>query len=378
MPPPCTVALALDIHASYWRDVLAGVHRHIRLGAPWRLRWTDREQGVFASPRDIPLAGVDGVICGRISPEHLRRFHAAGVQVVSTSNYDKFCEAPRVVSDDLQVGELAADALLNRGFRSFGYVGYAGHHYADLRGSGFAARLRRSSVPHELALMEIGEPGTVSRDLAHWLTTLRKPCGVFAANDLRARAVLDACRRLSLAVPFEIAVVGVDDDFLQNIMSPLPLSSVQLDGCEVGLRAARLLDRLLGGNLPVPPVETVPARQVVIRESADILAVTDTSLVKALNWMRSHFASPVGIEEVVRASGLSRRVLERRFQRHFGRTPSEHLHELRLERARELLAVTDRPVGDISAAVGFEDPRSLIARFKKRFGQTPAAYRRGL
>lgn len=376
MPPKFTIALSLDIHASYWRDVLAGVHRHIRLGAPWNLRWTDREQGVYSSPGAIPADGLDGVICGRISPKDLKRFHDAGVRVVSTSNYDKRCGAPRVVSDDIRAGELAADALLNRGFRSFGYVGYKGHHYADLRGSGFAARLRASGVPHELELMDIGEPGTVSRDLAAWLPRLRKPCGVFVANDLRARAVLDACRKCSLAVPFEIAAIGVDNDFLQNMMSPLPLSSVQLDGEEVGFQAARLLGRLLDGASPEREVDYVPPKQLLVRESSDILAVTDTSLVKALEWMRGHFTEPGGVEEVVRASGLSRRVLERRFQRHFGRTPSEHLHELRLERARELLAVTDRSVGDISGAVGFDDPRSLISRFKKRFGQTPAAYRR--
>ena len=52
----------------------------------------------------------------------------------------------------------------------------------------------------------------VGKELAEWLVSLPKPCGVWAAFDQRAKHVLDACRLAGLNVPSQIQVLGVDNE----------------------------------------------------------------------------------------------------------------------------------------------------------------------
>jgi DNA-binding LacI/PurR family transcriptional regulator len=48
--------------------------------------------------------------------------------------------------------------------------------------------------------------------VARWLQSLPKPPGLTACNDFRATQTLDACRRAGIAVPEDVAVVGVDQE----------------------------------------------------------------------------------------------------------------------------------------------------------------------
>ena len=94
--------------------------------------------------------------------------------------------------------------------------------------------------------MESWEGG--QQDLAEWLQELPKPVGVFAAHDLRCLCVLDACRRIGILVPEEVAVIGVDnDETLCNVADP-PLSSIKIDFEQIGYEAAALLDLLMKGK----------------------------------------------------------------------------------------------------------------------------------
>jgi transcriptional regulator GlxA family with amidase domain len=49
---------------------------------------------------------------------------------------------------------------------------------------------------------------------------------------------------------------------------------------------------------------------------------------------------------------------------------------LRLQRARELLEITDLPMSEIAAHVGYDDPSYLARLFRRHFGTTPVSYRR--
>ena len=86
-------------------------------------------------------------------------------------------------------------------------------------------------------------------DLIRWLDSLPKPCGVFCACDVYAIQVTNACRRRDIAVPTQIAVLGVDNDPVVCSVSFPPLSSVDLNSKRVDYEAAALLDRMMGGNL---------------------------------------------------------------------------------------------------------------------------------
>ena len=89
--------------------------------------------------------------------------------------------------------------------------------------------------------------------LAYWLSEAPKPLGLMAANDARARHVLEACRRLGLRVPEDVALVGFDDAPLSRHLSP-PLTTVRAPIAEAGAEATRQLgpDRHDAGNYRLP------------------------------------------------------------------------------------------------------------------------------
>jgi hypothetical protein len=74
--------------------------------------------------------------------------------------------------------------------------------------------------------------------LAAWLEALPKPVGLLAANDSRARQVLDVCRAIGVRVPEEVAVLGIDnDEMVCQLSSPL-LSSIEQGARQIGHRWA--------------------------------------------------------------------------------------------------------------------------------------------
>jgi AraC family transcriptional regulator len=73
--------------------------------------------------------------------------------------------------------------------------------------------------------------------------------------------------------------------------------------------------------------------------------------------------------------GLSPFHFHRKFSEAVRETPKKHIERLRLERAWYLLAVTDDPIVEISAATGYNSHETFVRAFKRRYGKTPSAYR---
>ena len=94
-----------------------------------------------------------------------------------------------------------------------------------------------------------------------------------------------------------------------------------------------------------------------------------------LDYMRDNLASDIGMAELASLSGLSRAGFYRAFRQSLGASPQRHLTELRLARARELLATTSLPVATVGAMVGYPEARTFSALFRRWSGVSPRAYR---
>ena len=77
------------------------------------------------------------------------------------------------------------------------------------------------------------------KQLNTWLRTFPKPVGIMTCNDARAREVLLGCRKVGLAVPDEVAIVGVDRDEVLCELSEVPLSSVIVNTTKHRIRGCR-------------------------------------------------------------------------------------------------------------------------------------------
>ena len=99
-------------------------------------------------------------------------------------------------------------------------------------------------------------------------------------------------------------------------------------------------------------------------------------LVAVLRYIDEHLAEPISAADLADAANLSRSQFHVFFKKHMGESPMGYIRRVRLERARQLLATTDRPVYAVAEAVGFTNPFHFSRAFKFLVGMSPSEYRR--
>ena len=212
--------------------------------------------------------------------------------------------------------------------------------------------------------------------MSRWLTSLDRPTGLFVCNDIRGQQVLNVCRRLEIAVPDDIAVIGVDDDEAVCQLSTPPLSSVRPDAASVGYRAAEILDGMMQGIMAPHDKETISPTGVVERLSTQVVAVADRELARVCRFIRENACRDIKVGDIIQFSSLSRRQLERRFRDELGHTPHEEITAVQIRRVKQLLAETTMTLEQIAPLAGYKHKESLSAVFKRETGETPGDYRK--
>ena len=101
------------------------------------------------------------------------------------------------------------------------------------------------------------------------------------------------------------------------------------------------------------------------------LGVDNRKLIDSIHMMETHLEEPLSQEELAAAVGISRRQLERLFQRHVGRPPNRYYMQLRLDRARKLLLQTDMAIVDVAMACGFVSASHFAKCYRQFYGVTP-------
>jgi LacI family transcriptional regulator len=377
------VALLIESSRAYGRGLLRGVAKYVREHGPWSIFLQERSLGEACPAWLLRWAG-QGIIARVDRQELARAITRLGLPAVDLRSLVP--GLPSIRTDDVAVTRLAAEHLLERGFRRFAFCGFNGADYSDLRRRSFQECIARAGFPC-LVFEEPHKPrrpGTLGYEehgleyeahVARWLRDLPKPVGLMACNDVRGQQVLNACRDSDVAVPDEVAVIGVDNDEVLCELSDPPLSSVVPNTERIGYEAAALLDRLMAGQPPPrQPIFVEPA-QLVTRRSTEVLAIDDRHVATAVRFIREHACEGIDVSDVLGAVPLSRSALERRFVQALGHSPKEQILRSRLGRAKQLLAETDFSLAVVAEKVGFEHPEYLSVIFKKKTGLTPGRFR---
>lgn len=116
-----------------------------------------------------------------------------------------------------------------------------------------------------------------------------------------------------------------------------------------------------------------------VQKSAYSVALSSRNqhLINAMQHMHATLEDPDDIAAIADAVGISRRQLERLFKTYVGTSPVQFYIDLRVGRAHALLNETSLSITEIAAATGFNSTTQLAQRFRKRFGQSPGAFRKG-
>jgi len=211
--------------------------------------------------------------------------------------------------------------------------------------------------------------------MCRWLAKLPKPLAVFAANDARGRQVLNACLAANLPVPYEVAVLAVNNDVMICETSVPPLSSVAVDMERAGYAAAELLDQLMRKTLTKQTCVSFDPQGVIARASTQQLQVNDRLVIRALEFIRINAGLNIRASDVADHLGVTQRWVEKRFAGTLQRSVMDEIQRVRMDTVHSLVTKTEIPFSTIAKRCGFTSANYLGVLFRQIFGSTMSDYR---
>jgi LacI family transcriptional regulator len=359
------IGLAIDAVGAYGRGIIRGVATFCRAHPHWLI--VEEPQWSFAKRANLKTWEVDGVIAQVFDEAFENEILAAKIPATNVSNFCESHRLPTVLPDDAAVGTMAAQYLASFGLRDFGFVWSGGSEFGRLRLEAF----RNYLIEHNLTMHECN---VKTHDMGQWLIDLPKPAAVLGCNDEWAHRLLKAARRVDVKVPDQVAVLGVDDDELINTLISPSLSSISLPAEQIGYEAAAQLEKVLNGE-KVPETTKFAPLRVVTRRSTEVMFIDDPDVTLALRFIHEHASQPLRVDDLLEHVPLSRRSVERRFREALGRSISEEIRHVHVERAKQLLITTDLPIKQIATSSGFENATRMGIVFQKEVGESPTAFR---
>ena len=375
------VALCLEMEWGHKRhlEAYAGVHKYAdEVG--WDCVTTPSAARVLdPSSAFAPFDGVLGRITKPLA-QASQKFKIPAVNIWINSPAKNIAS---VLADFEASGKMAAQHLVGRGFRRFGYMGFLREKDARHQIQGFREtlkplgfrfttyRFQRGSVAYEGIGWERFIEG-----LEQWVEDLELPIGVLVGNDLYCRHLIETCRAKGLKVPQDVAIVGTSNEPI-ICSSPYPtLTSIDLDFELIAYRAAEKLDEMMNSKIAWASVEYSPPKGLIPRQSTDSLAADDPLVTKALRFISENGQDRIQVDDVVLASGTNRRTLERKFRASMGCSIAEEISRLRIERSKRLMMETDASFKSLAVDLGFRNADHFCKVFSRIEKITPSQFRR--
>ncbi|MFW5829973.1 MAG: substrate-binding domain-containing protein [Planctomycetota bacterium] len=366
------IAIGIARAQSFGQQVLEGI-----LARTERLSWTVMPQ--LRGPLRCEDLGPPGRIQGAISlvPDDacLRLIRRRRLPLVLVQASDQ--DIPQVIPDDRALGRLAAEHLLQRGFRRLAVCPWVPARFASDRAEGFIATAASTTTCqiHDGRLE--AEVGFYDRQvLRRWLRRLPRGTAIMATLIGQALDCLNLLQELGRRVPEDIALICAEEDADIAAMGRPQITTVHFNGHGIGLAAMAMLERLLDGRPLRARIQRGSPLGVIQRGSCDLWASDDPLLLRAVSVIADgHAQLGFCVGDVVAILGCSRRSLEQRFRDGLGRGVADEIRRCRLDQAARLLRDTDRLLLDVALACGWSSASQLCRRFKRHYGCTPQQWR---
>ncbi len=379
------ILVNIETSSAYGRSLMRGFARYSRLHSPIVLILPPRihygEDVARRFIKHIARMEIDAIVTRDFGAEILKVMGKLDIPKIYVSHIHSELRPSIQVRDD-QVGRLAAEHFLERGFTRFGFCGLEPYYWSEQRKDSFVAEIEKSG--YEIDCFQRPD-STEDRStdteiffIADWLENLKKPVAILACTDERAQMIVQAADLRGLSVPEQIAVVGVDNDEFICDVSHVPLSSVVVDGASAGFEAAKIVMKMIDGGAAFDEVVYSPAKHVEVRRSSDILAIEDKELAKALTYINANVNQGLTVDEVARHAGISKTVLNYRFRKTLSRSIFDQINRARIRRMCWLLENSDMNMLDIALAMGLPDDKHLYRYFKRYTGETPLKWRKNM
>ena len=313
----------------------------------------------------IEFWAPDGVIveCGS-GQNHFAPRLFAKTPVVFLDRNPKTLNVPAscITHDSVATAKIAARELLSLKLTAYAYVPWPEPRFwSDEREAGFSKALHLNGCGYVRfnGKAKTSDVRALQNELRTWLRDLPKPVGIFAANDFMAAQVAAAADRAGLSIPEDIALVGVDNDELLCENTKPTLSSVMPDFRSAGEKAAEMLTRRMSNPKSRPAAETFGPLRLVRRASTNRVKRIDHEVLAALDLIRREACNGLKARDVATCFTCTRRMAEIRFRAATGKSPLEAIHEIRREKALELLADPTRDRNAVANLCGYSSANAL-------------------
>ena len=331
----------------------------------------------------LPYISPQALLLGPHALAELPDAYRALPRVRYTSQPEE-ADVAAVLNDDREVGRMAAQALLERGYRRIAAVESA-NLPSRRRMSGFSEFMHAGNRPISRFTGEVRRPRhdeNFSDVLAEYegsfrafVRGLRADTGIFCPLGAQATHLLALIGEESaLSIPEELGVVV--GDLLNPGTENSGMAHIHLNGHEIGRRACEILyNATRSGQLPEPcRIEIAPqgiswGRTLRPKRGFDLLAAMTA-------YCEPRLAEPIRVSEIAENLGLSRRSLELKLRTLGLPSPYEHLTQLRLQKGEQLLRESTLSIERVAELCGFSDTRSFTRRFRERYGCPPLRFRR--
>lgn len=355
------------------RESFRGVCEFVRRQElDWRLTmvapWSQSPQAYEA---------FDGGIIASRDEATRRFFYDSGRPAVSLASRFDDPLLPQVWHDEAAIGRMAAEHLIRRGYRRFGWFGDDHSASSQRRRAGFVRALAERGFSQDRLVVDARawERGD-SALLAAALSDDPEPIGCLAFDDQRGVQLVNDCRDVGIDVPHRVGLIGVNNVAFFCEASFPPLTSIELDMKGRGIEAARILALQLDGKTPTPANPVVPPVRLVARESTGFATTGDPLVDKAMVFIHANARRDVRIDDVVRHVKSNRRTLNWRFRKVLNATPHQRITEARIEAIKELLLTTELDTESLTQAAGFVSRSHMSRLFREQTGLTLMQFRR--
>lgn len=387
LPPVHRIALLFNGSKIYDRGIITGIGNYLSsTRASWdlfleedflcRLRGIERWQG------DGIIADFDDPLIGEALADIKLPVVAVGGSYEDASAYPK--GIPYVATDNHALMKLAYEHLIEAGltrFACFSLPQAEANRWAQEREKAFKHLLQRDGLPVEVYRgLGTSAPlwdSAVEQQIA-WLHSLPKPIGIIAVTDARARQLLQACLTAGIAVPEEVALIGIDNDPLTRTLTRVPLSSV-IQGTEtMGRTAAALLHQMLHGKPCTGTQILVPPEAINVQASSLHQPLGNPYVMQALLFIRQYACQGIKTAQVAAYVGVSRSSLEAHFRKERGCSVHDEILRFKLAAAAKGLESHELAIADVAQQCGFKSAQYLHTVFRREFGCTPREYQQGV
>lgn len=374
------IAVLLDISRAYERELLTGITNYNKLH--------DKFNFFFYSPKYVHLAHEDGVIDRIIAwqPQgiftreigEIKRLFELNIPTVIAPNTGLFANHINLWGNGYEIGRMVADHFISKGYKNFAFLGFKDFQWSLERHNGFLEGVNKKGYAVSEFIYDNANLlwEDLPEKLLEWLATLTRPCAIFSSTDELNIPLLEAAKESGAKVPDDISMIGVDNDVMICEMASPTLSSVDQNAVQAGFEAASALSRWIEYGQKPPGNIILPTGTIVTRNSTNALAVDDEHVRTALHYITNMAPSEdISVDDVVKATVLSRRVLEKKFQVIIKSSILEEIRKVRIERIKFLLTNSELSIQQIAYELNFNNFDNITRYFKQSTGLKPMEYR---